>query len=178
MKPILSKECVIPCLKAENKEDALVQMEKALESAGYLKDREAFHKDVLDREKIFSTYVGYGIGLPHGKSKAVNEAGICVAKLESPIEWSDDKGDASEKPEDDELDFLDDEEDEEEEDTEVNMIVMIAVNPESGGNDLHLKLLATLSRLLMHDEFRNELLAGDQDTMYEKLSKALAEPEE
>ncbi len=47
-----------------------------------------------------------------------------------------------------------------EEEDWVNLIFMIAV-PESAASDEHLKILATLSRKLMNDDFRNSLLSTD-----------------
>lgn len=171
MQPLLVKECVLDSLTAADKNEALNKMVDTLKAAGYLNNRDAFLSDVLDREKIFSTYVGYGIGLPHGKSTAVDSAGLCIARLTAPVNWGDEN-----EEEDPAIDWGDGEIEEEKEDTRVDMIVMIAVNPNAqDGNNLHLKLLASLSRLLMHDDFREKLRNGSRDEMYETLNKALHE---
>lgn len=168
MIPILKKECVLEALEAETKEDALQKMEAVLEKNGYLLNREVFHKDILAREQVFSTNVGYGIGLPHGKSRGVKAAGLCVARLTNPIDWSCGEDTASDVEES----FLDPGDTEEE---KVSLISMIAVNAgEENGSEIHLQLLAKLSRMMMHESFRTRLLTGSREDMYTSLTDALS----
>lgn len=148
MLPILKKECMLFQMEADSKEEAVHQMAEVFEQEGYLVNKECFYQDVMDREMIFPTYIGYGIGLPHGKSKGVKHAGLCIAKLKKPILWT---GDAE---------------------SEVRLILMIAVNDKEAG-DLHLQILSRLSRLLMHEEFRTELISGNRDKVYEMLLSRL-----
>ena len=147
MLPILKKECMVFQTDVCDKQGAK-EMVEVLNREGYLKDKEVFHKDVLDREAVFSTYIGYGIGLPHGKSRGVGDAGLCIARLNNPVVWTDHGSQA------------------------VELIIMIAVNDESAG-DLHLQILSKLSRLLMHEEFRAELMSGDKDEVYQTLAGKL-----
>ena len=49
---------------------------------------------------------------------------------------------------------------------------MIAVSDEGKG-ELHLQLLSKLSRLMMHEDFRNELKNGSKEEVYETLIKNL-----
>ena len=122
------------------------QMVEAFSKEGYLSDKERFHKDVLAREEIFPTYIGFGIGIPHGKSSGAIDAGLCVAKPKNPVVWNDDES--------------------------VDIVIMIAVSDEGKG-EFHLQLLSKLSRLMMHEDFRNELKNGTKDQVYETLMKNL-----
>ena len=87
MQPIIKKENILFDVKAKNKEEMINQMVGLFSKGGYLSDKDQFRKDVLAREEIFPTYIGFGIGVPHGKSKGVKNAGLCVAKLKNAIQW-------------------------------------------------------------------------------------------
>jgi PTS system fructose-specific IIA component len=51
---------------------------------------------------------------------------------------------------------------------------MLAV-PEKEAGNTHLDLLAKLSRRLIHEDFRNELLNSDADRAYDLLTETLEE---
>lgn len=146
MQPIIKKENILFNIDIKNKEDIIDQMVAVLSKEGYLSDKDQFHEDILAREKIFPTYIGFGIGIPHGKSKGVKTTGICVAKLKSAIQWANSEM--------------------------VDFIIMIAVNDERKGEQ-HLQLLSKFSRLMMHEDFREILKNGTKETIYEKLIQTL-----
>lgn len=146
MQPIIKKENILFDVKAKNKEEMINQMVGLFSKGGYLSDKDQFRKDVLAREEIFPTYIGFGIGVPHGKSKGVKNAGLCVAKLKNAIQWTDDE--------------------------ESDFIIMIAVGDEEKG-EFHLQLLSKVTRLMMHEDFRNTLKNGTKESVYEALNKIL-----
>lgn len=146
MQPIIKKENILFDVKAKNKEEMINQMVGLFSKGGYLSDKDQFRKDVLAREEIFPTYIGFGIGVPHGKSKGVKNAGLCVAKLKNAIQWTDDE--------------------------EADFINMIAVGDEEKG-EFHLQLLSKVTRLMMHEDFRNTLKNGTKESVYEALNKIL-----
>lgn len=148
MLPIINRNCIFHETGKLTKAEILTKMVKQFEKEGYLTDTDVFYEDILKREAVFSTYIGFEIGLPHGKSEAVKEAGIVVAKLDNPIAW------------------------ETEENDEVDFIIMIAVKA-GEGNDLHLQILSKLSRMLMHEDFRDQLKNSDEDALYELLNEKL-----
>jgi fructose-specific PTS system IIA-like component len=92
------------------------------------------------REETYSTGLGHGFAIPHCKSDAVQAATLVVVKLRAPIEW----GSMDNQP--------------------VHTVMLLAV-PTSGegeGNDAakqHMKIFASLARKLMHEEFRDALVA-------------------
>lgn len=138
---LINKNCILTDLKVNNKLDAIEKMADTLNKEGYLNSLETYIRDVLKREEVFPTYIGYEIGLPHGRSAGVKEAGLCIARLRNTIKWSD------------------------ETDEHVKIIILIAVG-EQNENNLHMQILAKLSRMLMHEEFRNQIITGNQDSVY------------
>lgn len=146
--PIINRSCMIEIENPGTKNQVIRQMVGVFDQEGYLLDKKVFYQDVLDREDVFSTFIGFDIALPHGKSDAVKDAGICVAKLSGDVMWT------------------------EETHNTVNMIIMIAVKKDSDG-DLHLQILSKLSRLLMHEDFRNELKNCSLDDLYALLTDKL-----
>ena len=48
--------------------------------------KEGFIKSLWEREKVFSTAVGYSFGIPHVKCEFVKDACIAYARLENEIE--------------------------------------------------------------------------------------------
>ena len=150
MLPIINKNTMLFDIEADDKLSLIQQMVDKFDSEGYLCDKEQFHKDVLDREEVFSTYIDYGIGIPHGKSDGVEEPGVCVARLKTPIQWTD------------------------EEDEKVDLVIMIAVRNQSD-NNLHMQILSKLSRNLMHEEFRTLMKQGEKDDIYQALVEEVGE---
>jgi PTS system fructose-specific IIA component len=128
---IISEALVQLNLQATTKEDALSQLAKAAANNGKINDEATYIEAVLKRESEFSTAVGFGIAIPHGKSDAVNEPFFMFAKVDN-IDWNSMDGEP------------------------VDLIFLIGV-PMSDASSTHLKILASLSRKLMKEPFRNTL---------------------
>jgi len=60
---------------------------KLMEKMGYAKI--GFHEDILNREKIGSTYIGKGIAIPHSKDVFVNKSKVCVVTFKNPVIWKE-----------------------------------------------------------------------------------------
>ena len=150
MLPIINKNTMLFDIEAEDKLSLIQQIVDKIDREGYMCDKEQIHKDVLDREKVFSTYIDYGIGIPHGKSDGVEEPGVCIVRLKTPIQWTD------------------------EEDEKVDLVIMIAVRNQSD-NNLHMQILSKISRNLMHEEFRTLMKQGEKDDIYQALVEEVGE---
>lgn len=96
---------------------------------GLVNDAKTYVAAVEHRESEFSTGVGHGIAIPHGKSEAVNSAFVIYARVNN-VEWNAFDG------------------------APVDLVFQIGV-PASDAGETHLRMLATLSRKLMKDEFRD-----------------------
>ncbi len=136
---VLKKEHIVTKLNAKTKEEALAALTDVLCATGNIADREAFLKDVLDREAISTTGIGNGIAIPHGKSENVAETTVAVGRLTEPVEWKS----VDDKP--------------------VEFIVLLAVN-EKDKTGLHVKILSEMARKLASEENCRRLLnAKDAD---------------
>jgi fructose-specific phosphotransferase system IIA component len=134
---LLSKETIKLNLESKTKTDVLVELAKILEKANKLNDFDKFLEAVNARENEFSTGIGKGIAIPHAKSDAVKNPSLVFAKSSSGIDFdSADKKDS-------------------------HLFFLIAV-PEKSSNE-HLKILSKLSRSLMHDELRENLMNASSD---------------
>lgn len=119
-------------LKGRTKEEAIEELIEILYKDGTIKNKEDFKIAVMKREEEFSTGIGHGIGIPHGKSEAVNEASIAFGISQDGIDFDSMDG----QP--------------------VNLLFLIAVPNKS--DDVHLKILSYISRRLMHDDVREKLI--------------------
>lgn len=97
---------------------------------GRISNVDEYKTAVLHRETEYSTAMGFGIAIPHGKTAAVTEPFLCFARVNA-VDWSALDGEP------------------------VDLVFMIGV-PENAGTT-HLKILASISRKLMKQEFRDEL---------------------
>ena len=102
-------------------------------SQGILKSKEVFKQAILNREEQSSTGLGMNIAIPHGKSNAVKRPAVAFGIKREGVDWNSLDG------------------------TDAKLIFMIAV-PEEKAGDAHLKILQMLSRKLMDENFRNQLL--------------------
>lgn len=130
---VLKKEHIVTELNAKTKEEALSALTDVLCKTGNIADREAFLKDVLDREAISTTGIGNGIAIPHGKSENVAETTVAVGRLTSPVEWKS------------------------VDDNPVELIVLLAVN-EKDKTGLHVKILSEMARKLASEQNCKKLL--------------------
>ncbi|MBO1264437.1 PTS sugar transporter subunit IIA [Proteiniclasticum sp. SCR006] len=132
-KDMFSRERVTFNLKSESKKEVIDELIDILIADGKVNDKEAFRAAVLHREEEFSTGIGMGIAIPHGKSDAVNEASIVFGRSDAGIDY------------------------ESMDDLPAHLFFLIAVPMES--SDLHLRALSEISRNLMHKEMRDQLMS-------------------
>ena len=131
-KDMFSKTRVCFDLKATTKNEAIDELIELLEKDGKLTNKGEFKEAVLKREEEFSTGIGMGIAIPHGKCSAVTEASMVFGKSEKGIDYQS----------------MDDE--------KAHLFFLIAVPNDS--SDVHLRALSEISRKLMHSEIRSQLL--------------------
>ncbi|RLQ93796.1 PTS fructose transporter subunit IIABC [Falsibacillus albus] len=120
-------------LQGSTRDEVIDEMIEKLDQTGALQSSETFKEAIIEREEQSSTGIGMNIAIPHGKSSAVLKPSVAFGVKKSGVDWNSLDG------------------------TDAKLVFMIAVPEESEG-DAHLKILQMLSRKLMDDEFRNELL--------------------
>lgn len=134
IKELISAETVTLNLQARDPEGAMRELGALLEQTGAVSDLSTYLEAVRKRESVGSTAVGFGVAIPHGKSDGVARAAVAFGRAAHGLDWES----------------MDDE--------PVRMVFLIAA-PE-GANDAHLKALSQLARMLMNEEFRQQLLAA------------------
>ena len=72
---IMVSDAIIPELKAQSRDDAIVELVSALAEAGAIPKNttKAISKAVLAREAKATTGIGKGVALPHAKCKGVRK---------------------------------------------------------------------------------------------------------
>lgn len=132
---MFSKERVTFDLKGTNKVEVLNELIDILVTDGKVTDKEVFKNAVLKREEEFSTGIGFGIAIPHGKSGVVTEACIVFGKSKKGIDYESMDGEPA------------------------YLFFLIAVPEKS--DDTHLRALSEISRRLMHSDTREKLMNSD-----------------
>ncbi|MFI1255574.1 fructose-specific PTS transporter subunit EIIC [Streptomyces netropsis] len=122
-------------LVADEKEAAIREMAELLAATGKVTNTDALVATALAREALGTTGLGEEIAIPHAKTNAVSAPVVGFARSAEGVEWGAPDG------------------------TRARLIFMIAV-PEAAAGDVHLRILALLSRRLMDPGFRERLLAA------------------
>lgn len=131
IKELLSPETITLDLQAKDADSAIAQLASILARSGAVSDVSTYVEAVRTREGKSTTAVGFGVAIPHAKSAGVARAAVAFGRTAAGIDWSSMDGEP------------------------VHMVFLIAA-PE-GANDVHLKALAQLARMLMREEFREKL---------------------
>ncbi|MBN1263904.1 MAG: PTS sugar transporter subunit IIA [Anaerolineales bacterium] len=117
----------------EDKNQAIEYLANLLDKAGFLADKETYINSVYEREEMGPTYMDHFIAIPHGKSAGVKEAGIAFGRSSAGFEYQTSSGGGLAK-----------------------LIFLLAI-PDRMSGDAYMAVLARLARLLVHEDFRNNL---------------------
>ena len=135
--------------RSATREEAVRELVDLLHVTGRVEDPDRLEEAVWRREETAPTSVGFGVALPHARSAAVRATSVAFLKLDAPFRW---------EPGDEEP---------------VRMALLVAV-PESAPGDAHLRLIASLSRRLVDDAFREALLAAPDEAGVVRLVREAA----
>ena len=124
---LLKKESISLKAAPSNKAECLEMAISLMEKAGNISDYKAYKEQVFFRETEGTTGIGDGIAIPHGKCDAVKSPGLAAMVIPNGVEYEALDGEP------------------------VDLLFLIAA-PNTKDN-IHLDVLAKLSRLLMHDDF-------------------------
>ena len=141
---LVAPEAILPALKVNNKKQALQELAaRAAELSG--QNERSIFEVLLQREKLGTTAVGYGVAIPHGKLPKLTKMFGLFARLDRPIDFEALDG----QPVD---------------------LVFLLLAPEGAGAD-HLKALARVARLLRDQDTANKLRAArDAQALYAVLA--------
>jgi PTS system fructose-specific IIC component len=116
-------------VKATSKDEVITALAKLLHEDGRIKDLNPFIEEIKKREALSSTGVGFGVAIPHAKTELVIKPSLAFGRVKNGLDYNSLDGE------------------------DADMFFMIAAP--SGGENLHLKTLAKLSRNLIHESFRD-----------------------
>lgn len=142
---LLDESTILANLEVENKKELLNQLINLLKPKVSDEQLNEIRKAVFEREDIMSTGVGKGLAIPHGKAKNIEKTYASFALLKDPVAY-------------------------ESVDEEPVRIVFLLVGPNSK-NNIHIKLLSRISRLMNNMEFRNKLLKCERSAEIHKIFK-------
>jgi len=118
-------------LEPADKETLLQAIVADLDAKGFIKDRDQVVTDVLEREKVMSTGIGDGVAIPHAYTDGVERLVAGFYRTEGEVDFE----------------ALDE--------NRVDLFFII-LGPKESRRD-HIKVLAKISRLLNHGDFREDL---------------------
>jgi nitrogen PTS system EIIA component len=141
---LVAPEAIVPALKVSSKKQALQDL-AARAAALTGQNERAIFEVLLQREKLGTTAVGYGVAIPHGKLPKLTKMFGLFARLDRAIDFEALDG----QPVD---------------------LVFLLLAPEGAGAD-HLKALARVARLLRDQDTANKLRAArDAQALYAVLA--------
>ena len=141
---LVAPEAIIPALKVISKKQALQELAARAATLTGQNERSIFEV-LLQREKLGTTAVGYGVAIPHGKLPKLEKMFGLFARLERPIDFEAMDG------------------------QQVDLLLLLLA-PEGAGAD-HLKALAKVARLMRDQDLAAKLRASrDAQALYAVLS--------
>jgi len=128
---LLTEHIVLP-LKSNQRDESIRELIDLLAAKELISDLDQAYSAVLEREKLMTTGVGNGIGIPHCKDKSCPNFAVALGIYPKGIKFeSIDKKDVK--------------------------IVFLLVGPENNPG-MHIKLLSRISRLMSNEELRQSIL--------------------
>jgi len=139
----LKKEVIIDDLKSQDKKGIIEELVKPIADLTSI-DSKDIVRVLLERERLGSTGIGSGIGIPHGKLKGIDSLVLGFGLSRKGVDFESMDG-------------------------QPTHIFFLLISPENSAG-LHLKLLAQISKILKNDSFREKLLrASHVDEIYETI---------
>lgn len=135
------KDCVVCELNSKEKSEIIDELSSNLSSYIEEVSREDVLTSILEREKLGSTGIGYGVAIPHGKVEGISKVYISFGRSTDGVDF----------------DSIDDK--------PAHLFFLIIAPMDSSA--LHLKALASISGLLKEEQFRKQLMkAKDSAEIY------------
>jgi fructose-specific PTS system IIA-like component len=123
-----------------SKSVAIKKIVSLLKSGERATNCDSIEEALWQREDTYATGIGYGIAIPHCKTKDVASSSICVLRVNNGIDWGSIDGEP--------VTLI------------LGLIIKDNINNTNSDPNEHLKIIAKLSRQLMKEEFRQALFAA------------------
>lgn len=145
---LINMDAIFPQLKVSNKKQLLQELGNIAKNK-IKKPVQEIATILMERERLGSTGVGYGVAIPHGRFAELDKIFGVFAKLEKPVNY----------------DALDNQ--------PVDLVFLLLVPEKAGAS--HLKALAKISRILRDQTVCEKLRGADSgDAIYAILNSANA----
>ena len=142
----IHKEMVFLKQALSTKDDVIELLSDQAIKLDLINSKKDFKEAVYKREEMASTSIGYQIAIPHGISHTVNRAFIGFVQIKDAFHWNHDEKQS------------------------VQLIFLIGV-PQDNQNNSPLKFISLLSRRLLDDNFRKQLIeVEDVEDAYRALN--------
>ena len=139
----LKKEAILDDLKSQDKKGIIEELVAPISNIASI-NHEDIVRVLLERERLGSTGIGNGIGIPHGKLKGIDSILLGFGLSRKGVNFESMDG-------------------------QPTHIFFLLISPENSAG-LHLKLLAQISKILKVDAFRDKLLkALNADEIYDTI---------
>jgi len=133
---LIQPEAVVTGVASASRDELLATIVDDLDSKGFIDDRDLTARDLLAREQVMSTGVGNGVAIPHAYTHGVKKMIAGLYRTREPIPFG--------APDDAGVDLF-----------------FVVLGPKDSRRD-HIRILAKVSRLIGHVDFREDLRrAGD-----------------
>lgn len=146
---VLAKEHIIINLYGMNKFEVLEKMVKVTKSSAKVVDEIDLLEKVITREKIKSTGIGGGIGIPHAQTLGVTDFIACMGISQEGIDFNA----LDEKP--------------------VHLVFLIATKERT--NNIYLELLSSIARLFVDETFKQKIIKSKSP---DEIMQLISEKEE
>lgn len=147
---LLAPERIMPDLQATNKRGVLEELSKTLIEGANGLSLQTVMEVLLDRERLGSTGIGDNIAIPHGKIAQLTELKLSFGRSLKGVDFDSMDGKPS------------------------HLFFLLLAPADSAG--LHLKALAKISRMLMSQSFRDNLMkAPGVEEIYRLIAERDAE---
>lgn len=128
---VLNKETIITDLKAKDKKGVIEELAEPLSGIAQV-DKKELVRVLMERERLGSTGIGGGIGIPHGKIKELDSLLLGFGISRKGVNFESIDG----KP---------------------THIFFLLITPENS-TGVHLQMLARISRILKNEPFKHKLM--------------------
>ncbi|MCF6154834.1 MAG: PTS sugar transporter subunit IIA [Candidatus Brocadia sp.] len=145
---VLTKERIIINLNGRDKYDVLEKMVQVTRTSERVTNEIDLLKKVIEREKIKSTGIGGGIGIPHAQTSGVSDIIACLGISEQGIEFNAVDG----KP--------------------VHLVFLIATKERTDSR--YLGLLSRIARLFIDEPFKQRIIKSNSS---EEIMRLIIEKE-
>ena len=137
---LILPETVVTGVVATRRDDLLNAIVDDLHAKGLVADRDGAARDLIAREQVMSTAVGNGVAIPHAYTDGVERLVVGIFRTVEPIAFG--------APDDAHVDLF-----------------FVVLGPRESRRD-HIRVLAKISRLIGHADFREDLRrAEDADAV-------------